>query len=311
MTRGTTLPLGVDVGSARTRVALVERGPGGAPRLLAVAARPTADDPARAIAAARAELGCGERRCVLALGPADAVVRATAFPAMRRRERERAARFEAARFAPCEPHEAALRVAALDGRRCVVAVARRAALERRVHAARRAGLRPVAVDDVAFALVRAFPNASAIVDVGENATVLVVARDPIPSVRSFPVGGRTFTGEVAGAFGIDERDAERRKCGIGIGGAGGGARERLVAGLAASLLEERESARADVRSIVLCGNGARVAGLAEALERATAVPVRLGTLAPHASAALPADVLRAASPDWAVAYGLALWELAA
>jgi len=45
------------------------------------------------------------------------------------------------------------------------------------------------------------------------------------------------------------------------------------------------------------------------LERALAIPVRPGSLVtPRCS--VPADVVRAASPDWALAYGLALWSAA-
>jgi Tfp pilus assembly PilM family ATPase len=306
-----TLPLGVDVGVARTRVALVERTAGGEPRLVAVAARPTGDDPAAAIAGARAELGCRERRCVLALGPGDAIVRTASFPAMRRAERERAARYEATRHVPYALGDGALRVTPLDGARCVVAVARRTRLEERVRDARRAGLRPIAVDDLTFALVRAFPYADAIVDVGERASILVIRAEPIPAVRAFPIGGRAFTDAVVSALGVDQRTAERRKHGVGLAGAGEPARDALVERLATALIEHRADARGDVRTIALCGNGARLNGLAESLERATAIPVRLAALAANASDALPADVVRAASPDWGVAYGLALWESAA
>ncbi len=66
-----------------------------------------------------------------------------------------------------------------------------------------------------------------------------------------------------------------------------------------------------MRTIALVGNGARLSGLADALERAVQIPVRLGMLAGGAACALPPDVVRAAAPDWGLAYGLALWEDAA
>lgn len=308
--RRTTLPLGIDVGAARTRVALLEADAAGVPRLVAVATRPTGDDAAAAIVDARAELRTAECRCVLALGPADATLRTAAFPAMRRVERARAARFEATRFVPYPLDEAVVRVHAGTGDRCVVAVARRAALDARVGAARRARLRPVAVDDAAFALLRAFPYADAIVDVGERATALVVPGDPLPAVRTFATGGHAFTTAVVASLGIDEPAAEARKRSVGLAGAGDHARDALVEQLAAALIEHRANARCEPRAIALAGNGARVAGFADALERAVAIPVRLGALAAGASDALPADVVRAASPDWGLAYGLALWETA-
>ena len=310
MTRRATLALGVDVGSARTRVALVERDAAGRPRLVAVATRPTGDDASGAIGDARAELGTPERRCVLALGGPDALFRTAAFPAMRASERRRAARFEAGRFVSYPLDEATVRVVT-SGERCAIGIARKAALEARVSAAKGAGLRPIAVDDVAFALLRAFPYADAIIDIGDSATALVVADDPLPVTRSVGIGGRALTAAVVASLGIDEAAAEARKRSVGLAGAGEYARAALVEQIASALIEHRANGRGALRAIALTGNGARLAGLAEALERVVAIPVRLATLGTDASDALPADVVRAASPDWGLAYGLALWETAA
>jgi hypothetical protein len=288
-----TFPLGVDIGTVRTRIALVERDASGRPSLIAVASRASGDDPARAIAAACEELPARERRCVLALGAPDTMLRTATLPPMRRGERARAARFEAARFATYPIAEADVRVVAAGGR-YVIGIARRDAVATRVAAARRAGLRPVAVDDLALALPRAFPYADALVDVGEASTLLVIPGDPAPSVRTFPVAGRALTAAVADALGVDELTAERRKHTVGLGGAGEHVRDALVEQLAAAVLEHRTNAR--------------VAGFADALERAVAIPVRLGALQAGVSETLPADVVRAASPDWGLAYGLALWE---
>jgi Tfp pilus assembly PilM family ATPase len=306
-----TLPLGIDVGAARTRVALLERDASGAVRLVAVATRPTGDDAATAIAAACAELATRERRCVLALGAPDAMVRTASFPAMRRAERARAARFEASRFVAYPLHEASVNVRATTGDRCVIAIARRSALDERVLVAKRARLRPVAVDDAAFALMRAFPYADAIVDVGESATVLVLPNDPLPAVRTFDTGGRAFTDAVVASLGVDDATAEQRKRSVGLAGAGDHTRNALIEQLATALIEHRATARTEPRAIALAGNGARLAGFAEALERAVAIPVRLGALPSDVSRGLPTDVVRAASPDWGLAYGLALWDTAA
>lgn len=310
MKRAATLPLGIDVGTARTRVALTERDAAGRPSLVAVAARPTGNDPSRAIGEACAELRTRERRCVLALAAPDALLRTAAFPAMRRTERMRAARFEAARFVPYPLDEATVRAVPLGGGRCVLGIARRAALDERIGAAKRAGLRAVAVDDAAFALARAFAYADAVIDVGEHATMLVVPSDPVPAVRTFAGGSRSLTAAIVASLGVDETTAERRKCSIGLGGAGEHARDALVEQLASALIEHRASARTDLRAIALAGNGARLNGLAAALERAVAIPVRLGALPSGASHTVPDDVVRAASPDWGLAYGLALWETA-
>ncbi|MBV8368105.1 MAG: pilus assembly protein PilM [Candidatus Eremiobacteraeota bacterium] len=308
--RTATLPLGIDIGAARTRVALVELDNAGAPRLVAVAARPSGDDAAGAIVEAREELGSRERRCVLAVAAPDALLRTAAFPAMSSADRARAARFEAARFVSFPLEQASVRVVPADADRSVIGIARRTALESRTAAATRAGLRAVAVDDAAFALLRAFPSADAVVDVGETTTALVVRSEPLPSIKTFPLGGRAFTAAIVASLGLDEAAAEQRKRSIGMAGAGDYAREALVEQLASALIEHRASARAELRTIVLTGNGARLPGLADALERAVAIPVRLGAIT-DTSQSLPADVVRAASPDWALAYGLALWSCAA
>lgn len=311
MSARATLPLGIDLGAARTRVALVERCGAGPPQLVAVATRATNEDPSAAIAAAWAELGTRERRCVLALSAPDALLRSIPFPAMGRGERRRAARFEAARFVAFPLEEAVVRVASVAPDRSVVGIARRAALDARASAARRAGLRPVAVDDAAFALLRAFPYADAVVDVGLGATLLVVPADLVPSSTSFASGGEAFTAAIAASLGIDPPAAEQRKRTIGLAGAGERVRDALVEQLAGALIEHRARSRSELRAIALAGNGARLTGFADALERAVAIPVRLGALSSGASETLPGDVLRAASPDWGLAYGLALWDDAA
>lgn len=311
MKLGATLPLGIDVGAGRTRVALAERDAGGRSCLVAVAARPTGDNAAHAIAEARAELRTRERRCVLAVGAPDAMLRTVSLPSMRPTERARAARFEAAQLVTYPPCEADVRLVASGEGRWTLGIARRTALEARTAAAKRAGLRPIAIDDVAFALTRAFPYADAIVDVGERGTLLIVPGEPVPTVGRIAIGGRAFTAAIVASLGLDDASAEHRKRSVGLAGAGEHVRDALVGELAAAFAEHRSGARTEIRSIALTGNGARLSGLAGALEAATAIPVRLGALAAGASGGLPLDVVRAASPDWGLAYGLALWGDAA
>ncbi|MDB5042144.1 MAG: type pilus biosis protein PilM / competence protein PilM [Candidatus Eremiobacteraeota bacterium] len=311
MARAQTLPLGIDVGQLRTRVALLEVDTAGRPRLVAVASRPTGDDAGGAIAAALGELRTRERRCVLALGGETATLQTATFPPLRRHERERAARFEAARRLAYPLSVAEIRVAPIDAVRCVIGVARRDAIEARLRAARRAGLRPLAIDDAGLALLRAFPAADAIVDVGDAGTALIVRDEPIPALRRFPIGGTAFTAAVADALGLDAALAEQRKRTLGMAGAGEQVCDALVEHVASAIVEARAGARSEIRAIALAGNGSRLAGFAEALERAVAIPTRHGALASDASWALPADVVRAASPDWGLAFGLSLWTLAA
>ncbi|MBV8643168.1 MAG: hypothetical protein JO225_04540, partial [Candidatus Eremiobacteraeota bacterium] len=142
-------------------------------------------------------------------------------------------------------------------------------------------------------------------------TALILPGDPVPITRTFAVGGRAITAAIVAALGVDEGTAEARKRTVGLAGAGEYACDALVNDLASALIEHRANARTDLRAIALTGNGARLAGFADALERAVAIPVRLAALAADAPDGLPADVVRAASPDWSLAYGLALWATAA
>ena len=89
--RSRTFPLGIDVGTHHVRVALVERDATNAPRLIAVATRPTGDDLAAIINDAIGDLPTNERRCVLGIGMPDSILRTLTFPHMSRAERERAA----------------------------------------------------------------------------------------------------------------------------------------------------------------------------------------------------------------------------
>ena len=152
-TRPQTLPLGIDIGRSRVRVALSARLAGSKPALVAVASRDHAGDPVAALREACTELHTAERRCVLALAAPDALLRTVEFPPMSRWERARAARFEAARFIDYPLADAAISLVAVPGtERWTIGIARRSALAAALRAARAARLRPLAVDDAAFAL---------------------------------------------------------------------------------------------------------------------------------------------------------------
>jgi Tfp pilus assembly PilM family ATPase len=311
MSTRTTLPLGVDVGAARTRVALVERDADATVRLIAVATAATGTDPARAIANAVAELATRERRCVLALGAPATQLRVVAFPSLSRRERERAARFEAARTIAYPVADAAVRLVPVDATRCVLAIAPQRAIDERAALARAAGLRLVAIDDAALALLRCVRDDTAILDIGAAGSILIVADDPVPRAHVLPVGGATFTEAIARALALDAGAAERRKRTIGPAGAGESTCDGFVAALATALSSARANARSHVRRLALCGNGSRLIGLAAGIEAVLAMPVEPLDLGAAVSTTIPPDVVRAAAPDWALAYGLALWETAA
>ncbi len=304
-----TFPLGIDLGEARVRVALVHHVPGGRNEIVAVASRDYGDDPPRALSEAVAELRTRERRCVFGLGEPRALVRSMRFPPMKRAEQERAARFEATQLVDYPIDEAAVRIVDLgtDGA-TAVGVVRKDAIAKLVSIAHGVKLRVTAIDNNAFALQRALRGADAVLDVGLRDSRLYVYAGRVPVSRRFPIGGADFTAAIAKALGCDEATAVRRKHAHGIAGSGEAIVDSLIGDVANALIECRVEGIADVREIVLAGNGARLTELPALLERATAVRVHMAEFGPEQGGALPPDVLRAAAPDWCLAYGLALWS---
>ncbi|GAC1588230.1 MAG: hypothetical protein NVS3B28_13380 [Candidatus Velthaea sp.] len=306
------MPLGIDIGRSRIRVASVELDENGTPRLIAVAVRGTDGELGATIRDAVDELKTLERTCVFGLDEPSALLRTATFPKMRRTERERAALFEAARFIDYPIGEALVRIDELDARsgEYAVGIVRKDVVANLSAAARRAKLRTIAIDTNGFALRRALPTHNAILDVGTRASILHMFGRRIPLARTFVTGGTAFTQAIAESLGIDMENAEHRKLAHGLAGAGDLLRDALIEGIASSLVDLRASGSGDISEIALVGNGARLAGFADVVERATGVSTRLAAFAPEVSRTLPADVLRAAAPDWAIAFGLALWSAA-
>jgi Tfp pilus assembly PilM family ATPase len=306
--RPRTLPLGIDLGSARIRVALAHRNASGEPELIAVATRSRDDDPASALTDAVAELRTHERRCVFGLGEPRAVLRNITFPAMRRGEHERAARFEATQFVDYPIREAIVRLIPVgDDGSAMIGVVRKDVISSLVTLAHAAKLRVTAVDNNAFAFRRALPDVDAVLDIGRDDSRLHIFSGRFPMSRRFGVGGSSFTAAIAQAIGTDDDTAERRKLTFGIAGTAEGAREALIADIATALADCRAAGLGDVRTIALAGNGSRLTELPALIEGATAVRVVPATLGPAVSTLVPPDVLRAAAPDWSLAYGLAIW----
>ncbi len=312
-----TLPLGIDLGTGRIRIALLERGITSPTTLRSVVTRElrpsntaleTTTHVAKLLAEMLAELGTSERRCFVSVCEPEALVRRVAFPKMSRAERERAARFEAMRFVTFPVDEAHIRVLPIAGNEneFVVGVARRAAIERRLAILKLAKLRPVAIDHDAFAWRRAVPQYDALLDLGFSGATLHVFGSELPYSETFELGGEQITQGIARSLGIDRDTAERRKRTLGLAGAGEAARDRLLETLATAFIDLRASGFSDVRSLGLAGNGARLTGIVEDIEAVTAVRTQLVEFPAALASGLPPDVTRAAAPDWMLAYGLAL-----
>ncbi len=313
-----SLPLGLDIGTSRVRMVLLERGRRGFVRLRAVAARslPNAGSSAgrpqelgAIIASMRAEIGTKERRCVLSVGAPDALVHTMTFPKMTGLERAGAARLEAKRIAPwdVEEQESVVRVQIAERAeyRYVVGVLRTAVLAARRAVVRAAGLRLVALDYDGFALQRAFPDLDAIIDIGTHRSRLHAFIAGTPCSWYTDVGGSDMTSAIAAEFGLDAEAAEKRKRIVGLAGIENGKVAQIATNLSSMIHEAQQ--RIAIRRVGVTGNGARLTEIVAHLRlhrRDVEIDVPVAEIL--RGDAYPDDVVRSAATDWAHAAGLAL-----
>lgn len=313
MVKTRSIPLGIDIGRTRIRVAAAVRTTSGKAELVGVASR-EAPQECEAVSAVvedlRRELATRERRCVLSLPAASGVLKVVRFPKMSETERRNAARFESERIVPWDSKDIATIVRAhwVNVREGLVAigVAREEALRLRVACARGAGLSVAGVDHDACAMRRAFPFADAVLDVGYESSSLHVFSASGPLSLIIPAGGSDVTSGICRDLGIDSTAAERRKRILGTAGAGESARDAFVSRVAVTIQEVRE--RNPIRRLAMTGNGARLPGLPAAIESAIEAVVDVPVSDLLQVAAYPEDVARSAAPDWTLAASLAAWE---
>lgn len=196
-----------------------------------------------------------------------------------------------------------------------------------IRAVQNAGLKPVGVDLIPFALARVLAPANrsgtvAIVECGGNTTTVVIVTDGVPKfVRIVPTGGDDITRLLAGRLTIDEGAAEavKRHLGMDPERARTGDDALAVAAVRETMGELLSSLRNTVNyfvnthpaepvgEILLCGGAAALPGFAAALSEFTRTPVRFG--APFANVALAKSIrvedLHAHGASIAVAWGLA------
>lgn len=202
-----------------------------------------------------------------------------------------------------------------------------------VRAVQLAGLNPIGVDLIPFALTRVylpasrFPGTHALAEIGANTTTVVVATDGVPQfVRIIPSGGDDLTGTLATALDIAIDQAEAVKRWIGLGARAQTPDDVRAAATVRDLSNElltslRNTVNyfvstrpgAGVQSIVLAGGGALLPGFADALQTVTRIEVSIGD--PFADAPTSRSVRHEDVADRglavAVAWGLATGSYAA
>jgi type IV pilus assembly protein PilM len=202
-----------------------------------------------------------------------------------------------------------------------------------VKAVQLAGLNPVGVDLIPFALSRVLVGRQqrsgtvALVQLGADTTSVVLVSDGVPQfVRIIPTGGNDITRALAGRLDISFEQAEAVKRHLGIGGNAQTPDDaRAVAATFDTVNELMSSLRNTisyfvntrpsdtVSSIVLVGGGARLIGFRDALADTTHIPVEIGSVFDGATfgRSIRAEDVTAHGDSIAVAYGLAVGSKAA
>jgi type IV pilus assembly protein PilM len=200
------------------------------------------------------------------------------------------------------------------------------AVDANVSAVLGAGLRPVHVDLLAFALTRALaPRRTAqgrdvIVSMGASTTDIVVVDDGVPHfVRTIPNGGDDITRALAARLQITPEQAETAKRLVGMGGPMMRAEDRPALEVVYEVVGELLSAIRSTlsyfgsakpeempRRILLSGGGALLLGLPTALSEVTGLPVVVAE--PFGGVPQRGRAAREGAPQHAftAAYGLAL-----
>jgi type IV pilus assembly protein PilM len=240
--------IGLDIGSTAVRAA--ELSAGAQPSVVRAAQRPLPPgavengevrDPG-AVSEALRQLwkdgGFSSGQAWLGVGNQRVVVREIALPFLPEKELKASLSLQVQEFIPMPVDEAVLDYDPIgefeqDDRkmlRMLLVAAQRAMVDLVVQSVRGAGLEPMGLDLIPFALVRAVgtPDVSmdlessgeeAIIDIGAHVTNIVVHdRGATRFVRILPSGGRDVTIAIARSAGVDDAVAERLKRGEEVEG---------------------------------------------------------------------------------------------
>lgn len=314
--RSQSLPLGIDIGTSRIRIACAKRTAGG-PTVCGVAVRDLPRmhdaglDPAPAsmlIEEMLDELRTRERRCITALAEPDAWLTIARCPRMTALERERWAHYEAQRHAPFSMDGATIRIHPVgETGSWALGVAKGLAVRRHLEILRAAKLRPICIDHQAFALFRALHNVDAVLDIGFARTLLHSKVEGGQVTLHVPCGGTDITQGIARDLMIDEAAAEKRKRILGTAGAGEHVRCAVATDIANMIREARSRfGNANMR-IAAVGNATRLPGLCADIALKSEALLECPVSGLLQSVGASPDIVRNAACDWTLSAGLAVW----
>jgi type IV pilus assembly protein PilM len=348
--------IGLDIGSTAVRAA--ELSAGTQPTVVRAAQGPlppgavengeVRDPPA--VSDALRELwkrgGFSSGQVWLGVGNQRVVVREIALPFLPEKELKASLSLQVQEFIPMPVDEAVLDYDPIgefeqDDRkmlRMLLVAAQRAMVDQVVQAVAGAGLEPLGLDLIPFALVRAVgtPDVSmdleeggeeAIIDIGAHVTNIVVHdRGDTRFVRILPSGGRDVTTAIARAAGVDGAVAEDQpEATDGSEGAtapeAGAPRPQQVRQVAlqraAAFVDEVRSSlefytaqarEARIARVLVTGGGSKLEGLMDLMRQRIPVPVDPGRVFQHVPSELEEseEAMAAAEPFFAVSVGLAI-----
>ena len=197
-----------------------------------------------------------------------------------------------------------------------------------VNAVRKAGLWPVDVDLIPFALQRSIgadtAGTAAVIDIGATTTNIVISTGGVPQfVRIIPAGGDDLTRALMTRLGIERDLAERVKAGIGMASGSVLPENRPAVEVIYEVTREllnslrntlnyfantRENRQ--VERVVLSGGASRLPGFAETLASMTSMEVTVADPFAHVELGKDAKQLAGSSARAAVALGLVLGRAA-
>lgn len=338
--------IGLDIGTGTVRLAEVEGNGRGGGTVVAYAEAPTPPGAVQsgevvdvravgqAIKQAHGQGGFQAKEAILGIGMPSVAVREIEIPELPMGQLRSSLAFQVRDTLPISADEALLDFyptsqREVDGKsmlRGTVVAAPKLSVSQTVLAAESAGLKPVAADLSAFALLRAqmsnqvTDRTVALVDVGSRVTTVIVAQHGAPRlVRVLPNGGGDSTDAVAQAVSTDAGAAEdlKRRMAMGERGpdmdaaraAADAATRRLVEAIRNTFVYfASNNPGVGIDAVLMTGGGALTEGFGQHLASASRLPVTYGSGLGLVSVGkkAPREYLQSASIRVPIAVGLAL-----
>jgi len=299
--------IGLDVGSGLIKIAVIDHGRG-EPELVKVVITPLLADAivegevmdpgivTDAIRSALEQAGVKGRDVVTAVGGRDVIIKKIQIERVKEQQARELMRWEAEQHVPFDMESVELDFQILDPdgegmeMSVLLVAAKRDLIETKLRLLTDAGLASSIVDVDAFALHNAFevnhPDAMhgvvGLINIGHEVTNINILDEGVPILtRDLTVGTRRFREDLQRERGLGAEEAEALLQGYDrsqhldaiIDSRG----EEIAVGVerAAAFLASSSRSGGQLRAVFLCGGGARVPGLADALGRRLRLPVEL------------------------------------